>query len=124
MVYEAFQEGADSGASAQLRALRLIRLLRLLRLTRLKRILQKYGDTVDLTGAFRVFMSLFGIMFLAHIMSCVWYYIGCIHQPYVSITADGTQVHRSIIGWVHQDPLWCFMDADGDGDHDEGSCMG
>eukprot|EP01048_Picozoa_sp_COSAG05_P014954 COSAG05_NODE_1747_length_4151_cov_4.600197_3_plen_184_part_00 len=152
-------------------------------LTRLKRILAKHNDTVDLTGPFRVWMSLFSIVFVAHIMACIWYFLGfqhqvidrqtlvggrertdrktcswllfclfasvsdslslalclpvcpslslsvstilhwflilsvlCTHQEAYVVDKDtGERTPRTIIGWVHQDPLWCYADEDGDG---------
>lgn len=77
----------SSGASSSLvvlRVFRLARLMKLLRLLRLKRIakmLTEFQEKFDLNPAMlRLLSLLFRIVYMLHMLACVWFYIVCL-QP-------------------------------------------
>ena len=78
-----------------MRLARLLRLAKMLRLARLKRILKRVDE--DLPGVWTV-TKLFGviliIMYINHLIACIWYYFGTQDDP----QPDGTTKE----GWVLQ----------------------
>jgi hypothetical protein len=66
----------DAQSHRGLRVLRLFRLAKLLRLGRIKRILDKYQDNVATMHVLNLLATLFSIVLLTHIISCVWYLLG------------------------------------------------
>eukprot|EP01051_Picozoa_sp_SAG22_P010047 SAG22_NODE_879_length_6707_cov_14.725787_5_plen_208_part_00 len=71
---------ASSGLGA-VKGLRLLKLFKLLRLTRLKRLISRHtgGDnpnSMDLSPYLGLLITLFSIVFAAHVMACGWYFIG------------------------------------------------
>ena len=66
----------NSGATRIFKALRLLRLAKLLRIARLKKLLKKYEDMFDANQYMGLLLTLFIIVFLAHLMACSWYSIG------------------------------------------------
>lgn len=81
-----------------LKTLRLIRLTKLLRLKRLSPLLKMLDERVDsvsfaTTGATLLAMGM-GLLYLAHVVCCIWFYIG----SFDDCLQDGTLVQ----GWVNE----------------------
>lgn len=92
-------DSSDEGKSVRaLKVLRLLKLAKLLRVTRIIRMLDRYREQL------RVFMATFGafilsffLMLMAHLIACIWYFIGTEAQVPVG-TGPGYD------GWVRR--LW------------------
>ena len=94
------------------KSFRLLRLFKLLRLARIKRILHKYQDTLDIQAYLGLIITMFMILFAAHMMACFWYLVGTSggERQILQATENGTEpewVIERIKGWVEQDPVWC-----------------
>ena len=84
----------DSESSQNFRAtktLRLIRLTKMLRIARIKRMISRFGESVFLSRYLYGFGLLAVILFLLHLLSCVWYW-----SSGDMYTENGEFVH----GWV------------------------
>ena len=88
------------------KSIRLLRLFKLLRLARIKRIIQRHGDG-SLQAYVGLGMTLFGILFAAHMLACFWFLVGTLGRTYKAVGDDGTVVSTELKGWVAQDELWC-----------------
>jgi hypothetical protein len=81
------------------KALRLIRLSKMLRLARIKRMMEKYERLEFVQNYGGIFFLSYGIFFIAHILSCLWYMVGLSdHHQTSSFT-------MTIPGWVLSE--WC-----------------
>lgn len=78
------------------KAVRLFRLSKMLRLARIKRILSKYEDLEFVRNYSSMFGLGFVIVFMAHILSCMWYVIGL----------DDSQFSSS----MHHQPGWVLIE--------------
>ena len=87
--------------AAKYRILRCFRLFRLLRLVRVKRLVMKYQDSFDLSAYLRLVGTLATIAFAAHILACVWYFVGTVPRGRTDI--EGRVVYVCVDGsWSHQ----------------------
>ena len=62
-------DGESSSYTRALKILRLLRLAKLLRIARLKKLLEKYEDAFDASQYMGLLLTLFIILFMAHIMA-------------------------------------------------------
>jgi hypothetical protein len=62
-------DGESSSYTRALKILRLLRLAKLLRIARLKKLLEKYEDAFDASQYMGLMLTLFIILFMAHIMA-------------------------------------------------------
>ena len=86
-------DGADATSNFRaMKVLRLIRLSKMLRLARIRNILAKYGGDVNMQVYTSISFTVFTIVFVTHIMTCVWYILGIEDQ-----TLPGGDV---LHGWV------------------------
>ena len=87
-----------------LKILRMLRLAKLIRLSKMQRLMKKYSEDLGAaTAIVKLVALLLIILWMAHIISCGWYYLG--HQ---SSLRDG----EFQTGWVHQpmeDIVWTRM---------------
>eukprot|EP01043_Picozoa_sp_COSAG02_P000279 COSAG02_NODE_5_length_66751_cov_63.939148_25_plen_841_part_00 len=98
------EEGGSSNTRA-FKALRLLRLAKMLRVAKVLKIFEKYAEALSTFAG--VYIMIFMILFLAHIMCCFWYMIG-LGEDVTPGIADPIQ------GWVRQQewddltlvPLW------------------
>lgn len=81
-----------------LKSIRLLRLTKMLRIARLRKFIHKYFEDVKTAQWLPAVTMLFVILFLCHILSCVWYMAGGATQT----LGNG----RLIAGWVIQEPDW------------------
>jgi hypothetical protein len=58
------------------KALRLVRLSKMLRLARIKRMMEKYEGLEVVQNYGGIVMLCYGIFFIAHVLSCLWYMVG------------------------------------------------
>eukprot|EP01043_Picozoa_sp_COSAG02_P055844 COSAG02_NODE_6538_length_3509_cov_31.003603_4_plen_373_part_00 len=86
------------------KALRLVRLSKMLRLARIKRMMEKYERLEFVQNYGGIFLLSYGIFFIAHILSCLWYMVGLSdHHLTSSLTL-------TIPGWVLSE--WCSDQCD------------
>jgi CRP-like cAMP-binding protein len=107
-------DGADGGGAGDrmkvLKSLRLMRLAKMLRIARLRKMITKYSDDVQTAQWLPAISMTFVILFLCHVLACLWYFVG-----------DGAQELKNgalIVGWVYQEEPWftglsVVIDADG-----------
>jgi Ca2+-binding EF-hand superfamily protein len=99
------EEGGSSSNTRAFKALRLLRLAKMLRIAKVLKIFEKYAEALSTFAG--VYIMVFLILFLAHIMCCFWYMIGNWEEVTPGIAAP-------IQGWVLQQewddltlvPLW------------------
>jgi hypothetical protein len=97
MQYLVDDAGTDGNFKA-VKAFRLMKMSKMLRLARIKRILAKYGSDVNFQQYFNVGITLFGIVFLTHLLACFYYLIGvCLTLPHVGMGC-GQQVLTHAFG--------------------------
>ena len=102
------------GDSSKFRVLRVARLLRLLRLGRIKRMMSKYQENFDAGSYMPLVFTMFAILFSAHMMACLWWFIGtsdgertifvCMNADCSLTVANGTE---AVVPWAKVDPMWC-----------------
>ena len=89
--------GEEAGSSNQntraFKALRLLRLAKMLRLAKVLKIFEKYAESLSMFMG--VYVMIFAIFFVAHLLSCFWYMIGDADQ----LIEGNTEL---TIGWVGQ----------------------
>jgi CRP-like cAMP-binding protein len=112
VTYDALVVPGASNLSA-FKSIRLLRLFKLLRLARINRLLQQYQDVFDITAYLGLIMTMFGIFFAMHMMSCFWYLVGTAGGERKLLGADGAITIQEYSGWVEVDPTWCGKDGDG-----------
>ena len=88
------QAGSDIKA---LKVLRLFRLAKMLRLRKLKQLLKQYEDNgLDVNIMVETAMTLVIIALMAHVLACMYYFIGTINE---------VNNNREVLGWVRSFPL-------------------
>eukprot|EP01043_Picozoa_sp_COSAG02_P026259 COSAG02_NODE_1507_length_12231_cov_56.431751_4_plen_780_part_00 len=86
--------------AAKYRILRCFRLFRLLRLARIKRLVARYQDSFDLGPYLGLLGTVASILFAAHMMACLWYFLGTTGEGRVD--AEGRAVYECTDGaWSH-----------------------
>jgi hypothetical protein len=87
------QAGSDIKA---LKVLRLFRLAKMLRLRKLKQLLKQYEDNgLDVNIMVETAMTLVIIALMAHVLACMYYFIGTINE---------VNNNREVLGWVRSFP--------------------
>jgi hypothetical protein len=90
---ETKQAGSDIKA---LKVLRLFRLAKMLRLRKLKQLLKQYEDNgLDVNIMVETAMTLVIIALMAHVLACMYYFIGTINEE---------NNNREVLGWVRFSP--------------------
>lgn len=93
----AISSGSDEDGAAGLRSLKIIRVIRLVRLLKLARVLKlkklsEHVENLDVNPGIIILISLIlKILFVAHLLCCVWAYIGIEGTHPTWITAFGVQ---------------------------------
>ena len=86
-------------ANKAVRLLRLFRLLRLLRLTRLHRILERHEEQLQHYADYlRMARTGLFIVWVTHVVACVWYFAG--NEPSGDVNPDGTLVQVCVCACV------------------------
>eukprot|EP01050_Picozoa_sp_SAG11_P010793 SAG11_NODE_1102_length_5866_cov_2.173574_6_plen_157_part_00 len=88
--------GAGGGPTRAFKTLRLLRLGKMLRVAKVLKLFEKYADVLSMYMG--VYIMVFTILFSAHLMSCIWYSIGCNSQ--VIPMEDGDEL---VQGWVERE---------------------
>eukprot|EP00736_Rhodelphis_marinus_P013098 Rmarinus@m.20171 len=87
--------GIGSNTARVNRLFRFTRLARILRVVRINRLLRHYEDDLwEVLWLIRLARLSFCIIFVAHFMCCIWYYVGLENE----VSGDG----RTVLGWVAQ----------------------
>ena len=90
---KAAEGGGGSSNTRAFKALRLLRLAKMLRIAKVLKIFEKYAESLSTFAG--VYVMVFLILFLAHLMCCFWYMIGLEEQVSPGIA-------EPIQGWVLQ----------------------
>ena len=99
MAIEEKQDVGEGNNYRAFKALRLVRLSKMLRLARIKRMMEKYERLEFVQNYGGIFLLSYGIFFIAHILSCLWYMVGLSdHHQTSSFTL-------TMPGWVLTE--WC-----------------
>eukprot|EP01052_Picozoa_sp_SAG31_P033734 SAG31_NODE_3852_length_3817_cov_6.007800_5_plen_403_part_00 len=119
LVYIAEDEGCEKGSGSSYRAikaLRLIRLSKMLRLARIKKLLSKWGTDINFQQWIDIIFTIFLILFMVHILGCVFYAIGKNQET----LATGVEVNGWVLGYQIGEGLsdgvrWCARNGSGSG---------
>ena len=100
--YVALLSGSKGGTQTKLfKVLRLLRLVKMLRLARLQRILERH-DLMSVVNLFKLWGIFFAMMYSAHLLCCVWYFVGSQNEDAVDGWVKGLEADRNgRIGYVH-----------------------
>jgi hypothetical protein len=99
-------------ASSDLRLLKLLRMVRLVRLAKLLKLLKveelydKYEDQIPVSRtAFQIFLLMVQLLYLAHVVACIWYTIADHTDPDVTATwaSEWFKKEEDEVPWVWQD---------------------
>eukprot|EP01048_Picozoa_sp_COSAG05_P011647 COSAG05_NODE_1112_length_5856_cov_11.397082_2_plen_976_part_00 len=95
-----FLDGSESGGNFKaVKAFRLMKMSKMLRLARIKRILSKYGSDVNFQQYFNIGITVFGIVFLTHLLACFFYLVG-------TLPPESLSNNEIVEGWVDSESNW------------------
>ena len=99
------EEDLEANQSVKLmKILRLLRLAKLLRLARINRLLQRLENEYEgLAAVLKIWKIILTIIFVAHLVACLWYYVGSQAKEYDGVTtlethpdeAPGTPLYKT-----------------------------
>ena len=99
------RQGVGEGNNLRaFKAFRLVRLTKMLRLARIKRMMEKYESLEFVQNYGGLVMLAYGIFFISHILSCLWYMVG-LSDHHLTSTFTLTSP-----GWVLTE--WCGDQCD------------
>jgi hypothetical protein len=95
--------GGAAGSVKLVKVLRLVRLMKLLRLLKLGKSFKRYMDALGISlGMSKLIKLLMAVVFLSHLLACVWFYIG--YENYDPTEGGLNSWVKDFFG-TEQDPL-------------------